>query len=101
MADQHAPAPWMTHGQYVITGTPGPAINALSEADAEFIVRAVNWHAELLAALEGLTGQYVAFVSQGAAQIHNQGDREAFQRFHDGRLNQAIDALRKARGEDA
>lgn len=54
---------------------------------------------DLLAALEAMTGQYVAFVSQGAAMIHHEGDRLDYLKAQNDRVIAALAAIRKARGE--
>lgn len=47
----HTPGPWMTHGQYVITGNPVGPINAHNPDDARLIAGAPELKAELKALL--------------------------------------------------
>jgi hypothetical protein len=105
----HTPGPWTTFdgrdGHHYIQARNGigqfagargaeggPAQDA---ANARLIASAPD----LLAALDAMLGQYIAFMSQGAGAIHHQGDREAYLAFHGEITAQAHAAIRKARGE--
>ena len=62
--------------------------------------RAESVNAELLAALEAILPQYMAFIDQGADGIHQQGDREQYLRQHNAALHAGYAAAKRARGED-
>jgi hypothetical protein len=76
---QHTPTPWKTNGRYILDGdsfskpsiamvtqlkgknnNEDVAFQELAEANAAFIVRAVNCHGELVEAIQwALSGEYV------------------------------------------
>jgi hypothetical protein len=107
MTTQHTPGPWRieppepTHFHYRIFGRRNPerggenahfVAHVSGDADAAFIVRAVNSHHDLLAALEAATAWLEDLVCEKAIN----GDSAAQAIWEDGVFTADLDAARAA-----
>ena len=108
-AQQFTPGPWRYDSGMVYTADLSIPIarmdrepgNGTFGAERDANARLIAAAPDLLAACEAMIGQYVAFVTQGAAMIHNQADRAEYMAQHRGVETLVIDAIRKARGDIA
>ena len=84
----HTPTPWQSwkndSGIYGFGNPKSPSGRAFNEVDANFIIRAVNSHDELLEACKGLL-----LILDGSDIAH----------FNDGNILQAKEAIKKAEGK--
>jgi hypothetical protein len=102
---KHTPLPWYADGPEVLGidgngdfgyhvatawNSPGGPEPDEAHANAELIVRAVNAHADLLAALESLLGEYESLWSEATDDQHGEPNAPAYE--------QAKAAVTKARG---
>jgi hypothetical protein len=89
---KHTPLPWRQAGvAFEIKDATGETVGFTVEpVDAALIVRAVNAHADLLAALENLKREYESLWSEATDDQHGRPNAPAYKR--------AKAALAKARG---
>jgi hypothetical protein len=110
----HTPGPWTQidygDGEPVIEAASGliaiAIVNDYSDTAADWSpdvtqanARLIAAAPDLLAALEAILPQYMAFTNQGASNIHHQGDRKQYLSEHDARLGAGYAAVKLARGQ--
>lgn len=114
---QHTPGPWLRDGTTVYALVPGPEDGRLinrwhatvqrdngergqcSPGEAEAVALVMQAAPDLLAALEEIAPQYMAFIDQCARTVPD-NERDAYFRQHNAALERAFAAIRRARGEE-